>query len=61
MEVHSMASSLEELIATIQKNQSAFTPLTQQQMQEQATNRYKSTYVKSCMPSYSATPMPACP
>lgn len=39
-----MASSLEELIATIQKNQSAFTPLTQQQMQEQATNRYKSTY-----------------
>lgn len=39
-----MAKSLEELIAQIQKNQQAYTPLTQQQMQEQATNRYKAVY-----------------
>jgi hypothetical protein len=39
-----MAKSLEELMAQIQKNQQAYTPLTQQQMQEQATNRYKPVY-----------------
>ena len=39
-----MAKSLEELMAQIQKNQQAYTPLTQKQMQEQATNRYKPVY-----------------
>lgn len=39
-----MANSLDELITQIQKNQKAYTPLTQQQMQQQAANRYNPVY-----------------
>lgn len=39
-----MAESLEKLIAKLQKNESAYAPLTQQQMKEQASNRYDAVY-----------------
>lgn len=39
-----MATSLEELIAKINGNNQSYTPLTQEQMQQQAENRYGSVY-----------------
>ena len=40
-----MATSLEDLITKLnQSNQNAYTPLTQEQMQQEAANRYASVY-----------------
>lgn len=39
-----MASTLEELIAKLNQNNNTYTPLTEDQMKEQAENRYASVY-----------------